>query len=677
MGVAKLKKVELYYHKSVQEDVAKTLQHSGICQIIEEPDTEGRHTDAANCLGMCEERLNHIRYLFRALGGYYADPVSSIDRLLGERPILSTTELEQLAQETDLGHWASSVKKMEQTLSELRLEMSQLKADESILSHIGTFPYSLDILNPSETPGSGTKTLKAVLGTLKAEQLEDLKTALAAELETETDLFVSSFANKKEVWIVLIYTRAVEQQAIDFCVRNGMTIVEMPTRLCGTVSAELTAIAARSLECGKKETELLRDLKQTADKWMPAVQKLSDYWGILSARYQALNSCCTTERTVRTCFWVPEAAWGALRKQIEAASPVTAFVLLDPTEEDNPPALLRNNSSVKPFEILTNLYSPPPYGETDPTPLLAPFFFLFFGICLGDAGYAVIMMAAIWILFKKYRRIPKNVKEFILLFGLGAVSTFAYGVISGSFFGDFIDAFFFMAPLRSLKNALMIIDPMQNPMQVLGISLLLGLIHLMFGLGIAAYDCIRKKNYIEAAGDKISWMLFIIGIALILVGATGGLPPFLLFIAQGMTLLGAVTIFWYAGREKKGIFSKIISGLLALYGSTSYLGDVLSYSRLLALGFGSAVIGMIINLLGDMAAGIPYIGWLIAITVVVGGHLFGIAINVLGAFVHSLRLQYVEFFGKFYSGGGVPFSPLCLSTQYIEVADQADQTSKA
>ena len=130
---------------------------------------------------------------------------------------------------------------------------------------------------------------------------------------------------------------------------------------------------------------------------------------------------------------------------------------------------------------------------------------------------------------------------------------------------------------------------------------------------------------------------------------------------------GALVIFWYAGREKKNVLSKALSGFLALYGSTSYLGDILSYSRLLALGFGSAVIGMIINLLGGMSAEIPYVGWLVAIVVLVGGHLFSILINILGAFVHPLRLQYVEFFGKFYPGGGLSYAPLTHSEEYVEI----------
>ena len=145
------------------------------------------------------------------------------------------------------------------------------------------------------------------------------------------------------------------------------------------------------------------------------------------------------------------------------------------------------------------------------------------------------------------------------------------------------------------------------------------------------------------------------------------MPPYFDTLGRLMAVAGAVIIFWYAGRDEKNIAKKFLSGCLALYGATSYLGDILSYSRLLALGFGSAIIGMVINLLGNMSADIPYVGWLIAVIVVVGGHFFSILINLLGAFVHPLRLQYVEFFGKCYTGGGEPFIPLTRSGEFVEI----------
>jgi V/A-type H+-transporting ATPase subunit I len=360
----------------------------------------------------------------------------------------------------------------------------------------------------------------------------------------------------------------------------------------------------------------------------------------------------------------------ALQKEVEAVGATVAFVVSDPAEEDHPPTLLKNNAFNRPAEVLTNLYSPPVYGRRDPTASMAPFFFLFFGMCLGDAGYALVMASVLWLLFKKYRNIPSGTKNFMHLFCVGAIATFIYGVLTGSFFGDFIDAFFFMSFLRPLKEALLIVDPMKNPMAILGFSLFLGVVHLMFGLGLAAYDEFRRGNYADAAGSKISWILFVVGLIFVGLGSSGILPFLLYMTGAGMAAVGACLIFWYAGRGEKNIFLKAGMGLYALYGGTAYLGDIVSYSRLLALGLGSAVIGSVINLLGKMAAGIPFIGWTMALVIIAGGHVFSIAINLLGAFVHAMRLQYVEFFSKFYSGDGANFNPLRFQTQYVEISDK-------
>jgi V/A-type H+-transporting ATPase subunit I len=256
------------------------------------------------------------------------------------------------------------------------------------------------------------------------------------------------------------------------------------------------------------------------------------------------------------------------------------------------------------------------------------------------------------------------------LFYVGAGATFLYGLVTGSFFGDFIDVFPFMAFLRPLKNALLIVDPLKNPVAILEISLLLGVVHLMFGLGVAAYDEFRRGNYADAAGSKISWILFVMGLLFVGGGSAGILPLFFYATGVVMAVVGTALIFWHAGRGEKNIFLKVGLGLYALYGSTAYLGDILSYSRLLALGLGSAVIGSVINLLGGMIAGVPFVGWLLAFIVIVGGHVFSLAINLLGAFVHAMRLQYVEFFSKFYLGDGATFDPLKFQTQYVDVFDE-------
>ena len=662
MGVARLKKAELYYHKSVHEDIAAALQNSGSCQIIST--TEENHAKPADIdalLSKTEDKLSDIRYLTRTLTPHYVDPTPSLDRMLGERPDVTMTELAELAEHTDLKAVCERTRKIEHETGEVRLKLSEARMNVALLTSLDFFPYPLSVIT------EGTRTLTGLAGTLKAENVNGLKTALEGYADDTEVVFAPYDPKDKaaEVYAAVIYSRALEAQIREICAKQGLSFVDVPAGLTDTTDGEKEKFTASITELETREAELLSQLEDIAQENIPTVQKLSDYYNSLAGRYSGLLNSDETTSTMLTKFWIPADKADGLRAAIEAIGPDIELVMDDPAPEDEPPSLLNNGNTVRPFNILTELYSSPTYRGIDPTPLLAPFFWIFFGMCLGDAGYALVVFGTILYVFKKYRKIAPGVKDFIRLFLFCSVSTFIYGVISGSFFGNFIDSFVpFLIPL---KNSLMLVDPMTNPMQVLGISLLLGVIHLMFGLLIAAYDKLRHGEFIDAIGNDISWFLLIVGLCLLGTAMMGLLPGHFFDVGRAMAILGAVIIFIYAGKGEPNILKKLLNGFLALYGSTSYLGDILSYSRLLALGFGSAVIGMVINLLGGLAADIPYVGWLIAIVVIIGGHIFSIAINILGSFVHPLRLQYVEFFGKFYTGGGEAFTPLTLSQEYVNL----------
>ena len=663
MGVARLKKAELYYHKSVHEEIAKALQNSGACQIIST--SEENYTPPADVealISQTDEKLSDIRYLTRTLTPHYVDPIPALDRMLGERPEATMSELEELAAATDLKAVCESTRSIEQETGSVRTRLSEARTNVSLLSGLEFFPYPLSIIT------EGTRTVTGLIGTLKAANVSGFKAALGdfSKYKDDSELIIAPADEKaQDVYAALIYSRNIEAEIREVCTKQGLSFVDVPAGLTETPAEELEKANASVTELEAKEAELGREMAEAAEKYVPTVQKLSDYYNSLSRRYNGTAQSDSTECAMLTKFWIPTDKAESLRETVEAISPEIELTYSDPAQDEEPPSLLNNGNTVRPFNLLTELYSSPKYRGIDPTPLLAPFFWVFFGMCLGDAGYGLVVFGTILYVFKKYKKIAPGVKEFIRLFLFCSVSTFIYGVISGSFFGNFIDSF--LPPLVPMKNALMLVDPMTNPMQVLGISLLLGVVHLMFGLLIAAYDKLSHGEFIDAIGNDISWFLLIVGLCLYGVGLGGMLPPHFIQVGGGMAGLGAVIIFLYAGKGEPNIFKKVINGFLALYGSTSYLGDILSYSRLLALGFGSAVIGMVINLLGGLAADIPYIGWLIAIVVIIGGHIFSIAINILGSFVHPLRLQYVEFFGKFYTGGGEPFTPLTLSQEYINV----------
>ncbi len=664
MAVTNVKKAEFYIHKTDVNGVLAALQHTGSYEVI--PFSDGNGNDVSrpvhSDLQRVESNLGEARFLLRFLEPHFKDNVSSLARTMGDRTQVSLTEAKKIESSTDIKDLAERMRVFERRLMEIRSELSQLESTQALLSSMKGFPYPLEMLT------SGTERVRGVFGSLPADQAEQWRKEAESILGSMGEAYLIKGAEKdKDIQAALFYEESFSQKASELNGRYSFSRIDLPVALHGSVEKEAALGAERMKALSAEEESILSKMKVESQKWVPTIHALSDYWNVLRDRYLSLSSGGSTEQVVMLRGWIPESKVSKVRSAVKSFDDSVELILSDPEEDDTPPSYMRNSSWVLPFENLTRLYGAPKYGELDPTPLLAPFFFVFFGMCLGDAGYGLLMVGFFTLFIRKYKRMPGTFKQFFQLFVLSGIAAVFVGVLTGSFFGDIIDAFDIFAFLRPLKNAPVLLNPMENPMVFLAISLALGVVQLLFGLGIAFYDALRKGNYMEAFADTGGWVVFLVGLLLWGGVAANFLPPETSALAKTMTILGAVVLVTTQGREKTGIISKLISGLLSLYGVTSYLGDVLSYSRLLALGLATTAVAVIINMLAGLASGVPYVGWLIAIILLIGGHVFSVAVNVLGAFVHSLRLQYVEFFSKFYTGGGRVFAPLTYKTNYVDI----------
>jgi V/A-type H+-transporting ATPase subunit I len=315
--------------------------------------------------------------------------------------------------------------------------------------------------------------------------------------------------------------------------------------------------------------------------------------------------------------------------------------------------------------------------------IMALFYYMLFGIMLADTGYGLLMAGGCaYCLIKYGRKMEAFIKNFLTMFLYCGISTVFWGVMFGSYFGDLPDVIA-KTFLGVAETAVPIIPPLwffpvEKPMLMLTFAMVLGLIHLLTGLGIKIYQLYQQKDYLGIIYDAVSWFLLIVSCTILLMsldmiknilGLTTVIPPVVINVSAAVAILSSLIIVATNGRESRNPFKRFLKGAYALYGITGYLSDVLSYSRLLALGLASGIIGNVINKMASMTANIGFVGPLIFAVIVIGGHALNIAINALGAYVHTNRLQYVEFFGKFYGGGGRSFNPFTMKTKYYKVKE--------
>jgi len=390
-------------------------------------------------------------------------------------------------------------------------------------------------------------------------------------------------------------------------------------------------------------------LQKRAEEMAGKRRQLMILLDVLSVELQRENAAYHAVHSKKTFVlhgWVKttnEAALeGVLREHVD-------FYKLDfaPPEEDEPfPVYTQNVAAVTPFEMVTNLYSVPASNGIDPNNVVAPFHAMFLGLMMGDVGYGILLALGGYFYGKKAKGGAKKLSGVIFYGGLFSIF---WGILLGSYFGD-------VGTRLGVPAILM--NPMEDPVSMLALCLGLGALHILVGMGVKAYMLIKEKKYLDAVFDVGFWYFLLIGLPMLMtpLASTG----------QVMALVGAVGLLLTQGREKKNIFGKILGGLGSLYGITGYLSDILSYSRLFALLLSSAVVAMVMNQIAAMV-GVNWIGYIFAAIIFVAGHAFNLFIGGLGAYVHGSRLIYVEFFSKFFMGGGHAFDPLHKETKFTSI----------
>ncbi|MGE4283991.1 MAG: V-type ATP synthase subunit I [Clostridia bacterium] len=456
-------------------------------------------------------------------------------------------------------------------------------------------------------------------------------------------------------YLFLICFSAQEEEAMRVLKQYGFSKVAFK-ELKGTISENIVKAENQIREIEKERKRIDKDIAALTNE-KENIEVLHDYLQNQRDRKKVLSKLVKTDKVFMLEGWLPEEVADKVRLTIEQQWDCMIDIQ-KPEKEEEFPILLRNHALVQPFEMITELYSLPSAKGIDPNLFMAPFYFVFFGMMVSDAGYGLTIALITGIFLARYK-LEGLVHKLVKLLFLGGISTFVWGALFGGWFGNIFDILTgtegFIRPLW--------FNPLEEPMKLLVWAFIFGGIHLYVGMGLQAYRLIKDGKYADAFFDIGSWYILLTGLALLIVGGSLGLT------GQYMAIAGAALLVLTQGRREKGIIKKLLMGVLSLYNVTGYLSDVLSYSRLLALGLATGVIATVVNTMGTLF-GFNIVGIIILSIVFIAGHTFNILINALGAYVHASRLQYVEFFGKFYEGGGKAFEPFKIKTKYIQVEDK-------
>ena len=515
-----------------------------------------------------------------------------------------------------------------------------------------------DMTDPLETVRS-TASLKVMTGTVPVDGVKALM---------ETGALVQLYGGEKE------------RAALVICPNEEYAGIAPSIRATGFQEkgfGDIRGTASENIQRLRTEIEALEAERAQLEARLAAfgpkredIRRALDGAAIDRDREQSKEALAHTKTAFLLTGWVREDMTEKVRREIEKITDVYYLVFEDPSEGDAVPTVLKNSRLITPYEAVTNLYSLPAYGTIDGTPLMAPFYFIFFGMMLSDTVYGAVLALGAWAFLKyiKPRGMMENLAKVLLM---GGISTIFMGLLFGTCAGVSWPVIF---RGTALENTFPIIDSSADPIAMLALCAAMGIIQMFYAVFIAAYSCIKHRDWAGAIVDNLSWVFIITGL-LLMAAPSLGLPAALGTAGKWMAIGFAAVVLLFAGRSKKNVAGRLMSGAGKLYDVTSWLGDVLSYARIFALGLSTGVIGLVLNTLcWDMLfasfKGNPVlmvVGFIIVTVLSVALHAFMMAISTLGCFVHSARLQYVEFFGKFYEAGGKAFKPLRYETKYVNV----------
>ena len=669
MSVVPMKRISVIAMKRDRKAVLDYLQVQGAVQISVrgKEDEVFRKTDMSKQKQVFQKNTDRAEDALAILKRRAPEKTGLLSSFEGRKE-LTTSEYQKMQENIDdTMRVCSRIIELDKQLADSISGIPKLEDQKKALEPWMKFDLPLDF--------AGTRTTAVFTGSLQGEYTRDaLYTELKKLSGVETFECDIISAESTQTCIFLVCEKK-DQQAVREALRR-LNFAAPPVSGLNPVE-RMKQIDAQIAEEIKLQEKLLKEIEELSS-YRNDIRFASDYFRIRAEKYGVISQLLQSRRVFYLEGYIPETSAQALASQLESRFDA-AVEINDLKKKEKPPVLLKNNAFATPLEGITESYSLPGKKEIDPTFISACFYYILFGIMLSDAGYGLLLvLGTAFILWKFGRTMEAGMKKFMQMFLLCGISTTFWGIMFGSFFGDAISVIgtTFLGKGEGFGLKPVWFEPLSEPMRMLTFCFILALIHMFVGLGAKAYMLLKEGKVMDMIYDVVLWYVLLIACVVFLLtvptmadmlgvstlSATWQKPAGILMAVS------AVGIILTGGRESKNWFKRILKGLYSLYGISSWLSDILSYSRLLALGLATGVIATVFNSMGSMGGNSPG-GVVMFIIVFLIGNVLNLAINALGAYVHTNRLTYVEFFGKFYEGGGTAFRPFAVNTKYYKIKE--------
>lgn len=670
MAVMPMQRIGIYALKSRRKPILELIQRRGVVEIHAEKaeDAVFRQTDTAPAKARFENNTSTLQAALEALDKLEPEKKSLLAPLEGRTPIPLSRYEETAGAAGKTLRAASRVNALWKKCADDRAEILRLEAQIRMLE-----PWSrLDVSMRT----TGTASTAAFIGSFPAEYTEEALKAEIARGAPEIDgVAVEVLSAGTQQTCAFLLCHASNGAKLEAFLRSiGFTYPadrskKPPQARMQDLNARIEKLRA---EIDGAEAEI-----RTYAALRGAMQYTIDYFSMRIEKYDVLGRLWQSPHVFVITGYIPAESAPALEKEL--TEKFEAYVELEtPAEDEDVPVKLKNNAFAAPVEGVLESYSMPGRKEIDPSTLMAVFYYFLFGMMLSDAGYGLLMVIGCGVALAEFKNMEESLRKFLKMFLYCGISTVFWGAMFGSFFGDAVTVIgktFFNV---NIAIPALWFTPLNEPMRLLLFSFLIGVIHLFAGLGAQFYQLARQGLWKDAIFDVVFWYMLVGGGILYLLS----MQMFADMVSLGFTLpaavgtagaiaagIGAVGIVLTAGRESRSPFKRLLKGLYGLYGVSSYLSDILSYSRLLALGLATGVIASVFNQMGAMLGNSPA-GVAVFVFAFLVGHTLNLGINVLGAYVHTNRLQFVEFFGKFFEGGSRKFNPFSAKTKYFKITEE-------